>query len=276
MSARVLITGASDGLGRALAARLAADGHQLVLHGRRADALEAVAAELAALPGAADTPPRTVLADLARLEQVRALADTVTGDGELLNVLVNNAGIGAGEPDGTERRITPDGYELRFAVNYLAPALLSLLLAPTLRANGRARIVNVASIGQAPLDFNDVMLEHSYSGNRAYGQSKLALITFGFILAERLPANALTVNSLHPGTYMPTKMVLQSVGHSIDSLQTGVDSTRRLILDPELDRTTGAFFDRFTPARAHPQAYDPVAREQLWALTHNLLGIPAP
>ncbi len=275
MSPRVLITGATDGLGRALAARLAADGHRLVLHGRRADALEAVAAEVAALPGAVDAPPRTVLSDFARLEQVRALADTVTGDGEPLDVLVNNAGIGAGEPDGTERRVTPDGYELRFAVNYLAPALLSLLLAPTLRATGSARIVNVASIGQAPLDFNDVMLEHGYSGSRAYGQSKLALITFGFILAERLPANAVTVNSLHPGTYMPTKMVLQSVGHSIDSLQTGVDSTRRLILDPELGRTTGAFFDRFTPANAHPQAYDPSAREQLWALTHNLLGIPA-
>ena len=216
-------------------------GHTLVLHGRRADALEAVAAELAALPGAANTPPRAVLADLARLEQVRTLAATVTGSGETLDVLVNNAGIGVGEPDGTGRRISPDGYELRFAVNYLAPALLSLLLAPSMGAEGSARIVNVASIGQAPLDFDDVMLEHGYSGSRAYGQSKLALIMFGFMLAERLPAGAVTVNSLHPGTYMPTKMVLQSVGRSIDSLQTGVESTRRLVLDPELDRTTGAF-----------------------------------
>jgi NAD(P)-dependent dehydrogenase (short-subunit alcohol dehydrogenase family) len=276
MSARVLITGATDGLGRALAARLAAEGHRLVLHGRRADALEAIAAELAALPSAAATPPRTVLADLAQLEQVSALADTVTKDGEPLDVLVNNAGIGAGEPDGSERRVSPDGYELRFAVNYLAPAMLSLLLAPAMGADRPARIVNIASIGQAPLDFNDVLLEHSYSGSRAYGQSKLALITFGFTLAERLPASAVTVNSLHPGTYMPTKMVLQSVGHSIDSLQTGVDSTRRLILDPELNRTTGTFFDRFTPANAHLQAYDPSARKQLWTLTHNLLDIPDP
>lgn len=273
MNPRILITGATDGLGRALASRLAGEGHSLVLHGRRPDALEALAAEFAEAPGASASPPSTVVADLAVVDDVRALATAVAAEGPGIDVLVNNAGIGSGEPDGTDRRVSPDGFELRFAVNYLAPALLSLLLTPVLGRVRPGRIVNVASLGQAPLDFDDVMLEHGYSGARAYGQSKLALISFGFMLAERLAPDAVTVNSLHPGTYMPTKMVLREIGHTVDTIDTGVESTRRLIVEPELTGTTGVFYDRFTPATAHPQAYDPAARQRLWTLTHELLGL---
>ena len=103
-------------------------------------------------------------------------------------------------------------------MNYLAGFLLTLELLPLLRPSAPARIVNVASIGQHPIDFDDLMLERGYSGVRAYGQSKLAQIMSGFELAGRLPAAEVTVNSLHPATYMPTKMVLDEIGHSIDSL----------------------------------------------------------
>src|SRR4051794_8680225 len=183
----VFITGATDGLGRALALRLAADGVRLILHGRSADRLAQVAAQ--AGPGAV-----TVRADLADLGQVRKLAADVRAATERLDVFVSNAGVGSGEPDGRERRTSADGYELRFAVNYLAGFLLTEELLPLLRGSAPARIVYVASLGQAPLDFDDLMLEHGYSGTRAYGQSKLAQIMSGFDLASRLPADEVTVN----------------------------------------------------------------------------------
>lgn len=195
-----------------------------------------------------------------------------------LDVLINNAGIGAGEPDGRERRTSKEGYELRFVVNYLAGFLLTLELLPLLRAAGQyetpARIVNVASLGQSPLDFGDLMLTRDYDGVRAYGQSKLAQIIFGFELAGRVDANQVTVNSLHPGTYMPTKMVLRELGHSVDALETGIASTRRLAVDPGLGKTSGRFFDRMKEARANPQAYDGAAREQLWAESLRLVDHP--
>src|SRR5215475_1173047 len=192
----VLITGATDGLGRALADRLACDGDRLILHGRDFGKLEAVAESICYKRG--KERPATLLADFSELDQVRRMAAEVRSLTDRLDVLVNNAGIGSGEPDGRDRRISGDGYELRFAVNYLASFLLTLELLPLMRVSAPARIVNVASIGQQPVDFDDLMLEKSYDGTRAYAQSKLALIMFGFELARRVPAAQVTVNSLHP------------------------------------------------------------------------------
>ncbi|WP_309108573.1 SDR family NAD(P)-dependent oxidoreductase [Arthrobacter sp.] len=266
----VLITGATDGLGYALAHRLAEDGAALVLHGRRPDALKQTADDV----GRHGVEVSTALADLANLDQVRAMADELTADGIGIDVLVNNAGVGVGQPDTTTRATTVDGNELRFAVNCLAPALLMARLLPAMRQRPGSRVVNVASAGQQPIDFDDVMLTHGYDGTRAYRQSKLALITLGFVLAERVPAHEVTINSLHPGTYMPTKMVLESVGHSIDSLETGVDATAQLVGDPSLSDTTGAYFNITEPARANAQAYDNTARQRLIELTENLIGQP--
>jgi NAD(P)-dependent dehydrogenase (short-subunit alcohol dehydrogenase family) len=190
----VLITGATDGLGRALAERLAQDGAELLVHGRDAERLARLADELAA---ASEGPaPRTFLADLADLAEVRRLAAEVRDATDRLDVLVSNAGIGSGEPDGRDRRTSADGYELRFAVNFLAGFLLTLELLPLLRASAPSRVVNVASLGQYPLDFDDLMLERGYDGSRAYAQSKLAQIMTGFELAARVPASEVTVNSL--------------------------------------------------------------------------------
>jgi len=268
----IFITGATDGLGRALAHQLAADGHDLILHGRDPGRLDQTAADIAQRHDVAR--PHTVVADLSSLEQVRRLAADVRAATDRLNVFVSNAGIGGGEPDGVDRRVSADGYELRFAVNYLAGFLLTLELVPLLRASAPARIVNVASLGQHPLDFGDLMLEHDYSGMRAYAQTKLAQIMSGFELAERLPAGEVTVNSLHPGTYMPTKMVLQSIGRSIDSLDVGVESVRRLAISGDLAGFTGRFYDRMREARADDQAYDLKARVELWRRSLELTGHP--
>jgi NAD(P)-dependent dehydrogenase (short-subunit alcohol dehydrogenase family) len=272
MTRTILITGATDGLGRALATNLAGEGATLILHGRDRTKLDDTAAEIARL--GTGQPPATVIADLSDLAQVRDLSARVSSITDHLDVFVSNAGIGSGEPAGRERGVSSDGFELRFAVNYLAGFDLTLRLMPLLRAAGGARIVNVASIGQQPIDFDDVMIEHDYSGCRAYGQSKLAQMTSGFELADRLPASVATVNSLHPATYMPTKMVLLEVGHSIDSLETGEAATRRLVSAPELSATTGRFFDRTDDVRANAAAYDPDVRRRLWQLSLELTGAP--
>lgn len=266
----ILITGATDGLGRALAHRLAADGATLILHGRDERKLDRTAAGIGGTPGA--DRPRTVLADLADLAQVRRLAAGVRQAAGRLDVFVSNAGIGSGEPAGRDRRTSVDGYELRFAVNYLAGFLLTLELLPLLRASAPARIVNVASLGQYPLDFSDLMLTRGYTGTRAYGQSKLAQIMSGFELAGRLPGGDVTVNSLHPATYMPTKMVLDEIGYSVDALDDGVAATWRLVSDPALAQVTGRFFNQAREARANPQAYDARARAELWRRSLELTG----
>jgi NAD(P)-dependent dehydrogenase (short-subunit alcohol dehydrogenase family) len=267
----VLITGATDGLGRGLADQLAADGVTLILHGRDRRKLDSTADDIRDTYGV--DRPHTVLADLADLAQVRKLAGDVRGVAGRLDVLVSNAGIGSGRPDGRTRRISVDGYELRFAVNYLAGFLLTMELLPLLRASAPARIVNVASIGQYPLDFDDLMITRGYSGARAYGQSKLAQIMSGFELASRVPAAEVTVNSLHPATYMPTKIVLAEIGGHVDSLAEGVSATHRLVSDTTLAGLSGRFFDRTREARANAQAYDARARTQLWQRSLELTDV---
>jgi NAD(P)-dependent dehydrogenase (short-subunit alcohol dehydrogenase family) len=217
------------------------------------------------------------LADLSSLEQVRRLAEEVERDHERLDVLVNNAGIGGGGRR-SRREESVDGHELRFAVNYLAPFLLTHLLLPLLRGSAPARIVNVASAGQAPIDFEDVMLERRYDGMRAYAQSKLAQVMFTFELAERLQADGVdvTANALHPASLMNTKMVYESFGYTMSTVEEGVEATMRVATSPELDGVTGRYFDRLREAQAHPQAYDERARRRLWTLSEELVGLTAP
>lgn len=266
----IFITGATDGLGRALAHRLAAAGHVVLLHGRDQEKLNRTAADIADQHGISE--PRTFRADLADLAEVRRLSEEVLAAGSQLDVFVSNAGIGFGQPDGRERRTSADGYELRFAVNYLAGFLLTEQLLPLLRESAPARIVNIASLGQHALDFDDLMLERDYSGVRAYCQSKLAQIMSGFELATRLPASEVTVNSLHPATFMPTKMVLAERS-SVDTLADGVESTMLLVSDPALAGVTGKFFDHTEEATADAQAYDAAARAHLRTVSLQLTGL---
>jgi len=266
----VLVTGSTDGLGRAVAERLAVDGATVLIHGRDGEKLASTAHELRSVSG--NDRVRTYVADFASLEQVRAMAHEVEAENHRLHVLINNAGVGSGKPAGTTRQESADGYELRFAVNHLASFVLTTRLLHLLRRSAPARVVNVASAGQYPIDFDDVMLEREYEGARAYRQSKLAQIMFGFDLAERIPADEVTVNSLHPATFMPTKIVLEQHGHSVDSLEDGVEATLRLAVGADVDGVTGRYFNRQEEARAEDQAYDPMARRRLWELSAKLTG----
>jgi NAD(P)-dependent dehydrogenase (short-subunit alcohol dehydrogenase family) len=161
-----------------------------------------------------------------------------------------------------------DGCELRFQVNYLSHFLLTRELLPLIGE----RIVNVSSAGQMPIDFDDPMLERDYSGMRAYCQSKLAQVMFTIDLAEELRGRGVTVNCLHPATYMPTKMVLSARGSGLDSIEQGTDATVRLVADPELDGVTGLYFNGLQEAAAEGQAYDDGARRRLRELSERLVG----
>ena len=267
----ILVTGATDGLGRGVATALAAEGATLLLHGRSSERLDAVVEGIGAETG--NTNLRHYRADLASLDDVRRLADEVVGRESRLDALVNNAGIGTTLPGDGERMVSADGYELRFAVNYLSGFLLTHRLAELLAASAPARIVNVSSAGQAPIDFDDVMLEHGYSGMRAYAQSKLAQVMFTIDLAEELRGHGVTVNSLHPATYMPTKIVLHARGEGLSPLEDGVRATVRLVASPELDGVTGRYFNGEVESDPHPQAHDAAARAELRRISNELSGL---
>jgi NAD(P)-dependent dehydrogenase (short-subunit alcohol dehydrogenase family) len=262
----ILVTGATDGLGRALATRLAGEGATVLAHARSEERGREALGEL--LDGPGDV--RLVVGDLASLAEVRALADQVP---DRLDALVNNAGIGSSLPGDGARMESADGYELRFAVNYLAGFLLAALLRERLVAAAPARIVNVASAGQMAIDFDDVMLENGYDGVRAYCQSKLAQVMHAFDLADELRADGVTATALHPGTYMPTKMVLHAGVTPATPLEQGLEATWRLAADPSLDGVTGAYFNGTREARADAQAYDVGARRQLRELSERLVGL---
>jgi NAD(P)-dependent dehydrogenase (short-subunit alcohol dehydrogenase family) len=255
----VLVTGATDGLGRALAQALAQAGETVLVHGRSE---ERIADTLAGIGGDA----RAYRADLSSLAEVDRLADEVLAAEPRLDALVNNAGIGSDVPGGGQRQESADGFELRFAVNYLAGYRLTRRLLDRLRGSAPSRIVNVSSAGQMAIDFDDVMLRDGYSGVRAYCQSKLAQIMFTFDLARELDGSGVVATCLHPSTYMPTKIV-----HSpVSSIEDGVEATMRL-LTAQADDVAGRYFNVLSEARADPQAYDAEARENLRAVSEELM-----
>src|SRR6266550_3353233 len=208
----ILVTGATDGLGKALARELAARGATVLLHGRSAERLAQAMHEIREVTGSERL--RTYRADLASLDAVRGLAADIERDHDRLDVLVNNAAIGGGRP-GSGRELSADGHELRFAVNFLAP----------------------------------------------------------FVLAERLRGTAVTVNALHPASLMNTKMVYESFGYTLSTIEDGLEATLPLVIGPALEGVSGRYFDRLREARAHKQAYDPEARHRLWRMSEQLAGL---
>jgi len=264
----VLITGASDGLGKQVALKAARAGATVLVHGRHREKTEAALEEV---KRAGSKDAELYLADLASLDEVRRLAAEVSGRHQRLDVLLNNAGIAlfGGEP----RQLTPDGWELHFQVNYLSHFLLTRQLLPLLQAAAPSRIVNVSSLGQAPIDFDDVQIEHGYSGQRGYCQSKLAQIMFTIDLAERLKGAGVTVMSLHPATFMDTNMVVGQGLQPRSKVEDGARATFELAFAPEHAAETGGFYNQFEPGHPNAQAADPEARRKLWALSEELTGL---
>ncbi|MEU6665105.1 SDR family NAD(P)-dependent oxidoreductase [Streptomyces sp. NPDC046727] len=259
----VLITGATSGLGRYVAFELVRAGHLVLAHGRDRARTEQLVGELRT-EGAAEG----FVADLARLAEVRELGDRVAGAHPELDVLINNAGVGAGAP-GSGREPSADGHELRLAVNYLAPVVLTRALLPVLRADPPARIVNVGSAGQEPVDFTDPEFTRGYSGMSAYCRSKFALAAYTFTLAEELTGSGVAVNVLHPATFMDTAMVREGGIAPWNSVADGAPGVLALATR---ETGSGGYYDGTRPARAHESAYDPEVRARLAAVTERLLA----
>ena len=261
----ILVTGATSGLGREVALRLAASGAHVIVHGRdSARGAEVVQEITQAGKGSA----RFYAADFALPAEIRQFAERILRDYSRLDVLVNNAGIGTVPAD---RQLTEDGSEIRFQVNYLSGFLLTRLLLPRLLATTPSRIVNVSSLSASPVDFDDVMIAKNFSPMRAYGQSKLAQVMGSFDLAQELEGKGVTVNALHPATLMPTGMVAKAGYQPQSTVDEGAKAVLQLVLAPNLG--TGQFFVGLVPARAHQQAYDAEARAKLKRVSEELTGL---
>jgi NAD(P)-dependent dehydrogenase (short-subunit alcohol dehydrogenase family) len=271
-----VVTGATSGIGKAAAAALARQGAEIIVVGRDPGRAEATAAAIQA-DGA--PPPKVEIADLARLDQVRALAGRLNQTLDRVDVLINNAGLVL-----NERQVTPDGYEHVFAVNHLAPFLLTNLLRPKLTASAPGRVITVSSDAHtaARLDLDDPNLEHGWSSWRSYSNSKLANILFTRELARRLDGTGVTANCLHPGVvrtgFGRDARPLMRVGITIAkpfmlSPERGADTIVYLASSPDVAAKTGGYYVKRQLREPSAAARDDGLARRLWEISERLTGL---
>jgi NAD(P)-dependent dehydrogenase (short-subunit alcohol dehydrogenase family) len=268
-----VVTGATRGIGRPAAERLAALGALVVLPVRDTSRGEALADTIGARGGRAEV----VRADFGSLATVRAAADEIARRHARVGILINNAGVIT-----RRRESTTDGFERQFAVNYLAPFLLTLRLLDALRAGAPSRIVNVSSGAHAGhrLDFDDLMSEREYRHDRVYGRTKLANILFTRELARRLQGTGVTANAVHPGV-IATGLLADYMGMSAgrrsfgSTPERGAEPLVYLAASPEVAGVGGRYFDRCTEERSSAASYDEVAARRLWEESARLVGADA-
>ena len=265
----ILITGSTDGLGKKVALELAKQGATILLHGRNPEKGDEILKEIISL--SKNSYVKYFNADLSSLQSVRNLGAEVLREYQNIDILINNAGIYL---TNDVRQLSLDGYELNWAVNYLAPFLLTHLLLPALQKDDVTKIINVSSGAQYEIDFDDVMLDYKYSSRRAYAQSKHAQIMFSFTLAAQLKDSKIRVNALHPEKLMNTKMVIDAFGSAETTVDKGAENVIYLATSPEVENITGAYLDKKQMAKArYEQAYSVIARDKLYRLSKGWTGI---
>lgn len=263
----VLITGATDGIGRETAAVLAGLGATVIVHGRTADRCAAAREQI--LRRHPHARVETEAADLAAQEEVRALAGRIIARFPALHVLINNAGVYM-----RRRVLSPEGIEMTFAVNHLAPFLLTTLLLDLLRRSAPARIITVSSIAhtRAKPDFSDPGAERRYDAYDAYALSKLANILFTVELAARLNGSRVTSNCLHPGVVATKLLRAGFPGVEGSALAEGAATAVHLASAPETAGVTGRYFVNSREQRSSGDSTDPRFRRELWAVSERLTG----
>jgi len=275
----VLVTGGSGGIGKATALALAAMGAQLAITGRDRGRAEDAAHEIRTAGGG---QVDVFVADLSSQSEVRRLADEILQTLPRIHVLVNNVG-----GYWNTRHVTADGLERTFALNHLAPFLLTTLLLDRLKQSAPSRVVTVASHAQAMgrMDFDDLQGERSYSGARAYNQSKLANVLFTYELARRLQATSVTANALHPGVVRTSfgaedpavvqRLFIPFLLHFMKDPAQGAATSIHLASAPHLEHVTGCYFANSKPKRSSERSYDKAAATRLWRVSADLVGLPA-
>lgn len=274
----VVVTGATRGIGKATALGLAAMGSRVVMIGRDRGRAASAADEVRAAGATADV----FVADLSSQAEVRALADNLLRALQRIDVLVNNVG---GYWD--TRHVTPDGLERTFAVNHLAPFLLTNLLLDRMRSSRSARIVTVSSKAHSlgRIEFDDLQSERAYSGARAYNQSKLANVMFTYELARRLRGTSVTANAVHPGMVSTSfgaedpsvlqRLVVPLVRPFMKAPRSGALTSIRVASAPYLDGVSGLYFSKSKPTASSKLSHDEAAAARLWRLSADLVGLGA-
>ncbi len=265
----ILITGSTDGIGKLAALSLAQAGHQLILHGRNPQKLAATVQEVTSQTGNANVSG--VQADFSNLREVQEMGAQLQQEDVQLDVLINNAGV-----FNSPVQRNADGLDLRMVVNYLAPYLLTKMLAPVVQNRPGSRIVNLSSAAQAPVALAFLRGTQALSAQSAYAQSKLALTMWSFHLANQLPGTS--VVAVNPGSLLNTKMVREAYGQSWSSADKGASLLHDLAVGSAFNGISGAYFDndlgnpRGDWGRAHADAYDPEKIRALIVATEELLG----
>ena len=272
-----MVTGANAGIGKETAVVLAERGARVVMVCRNRARGEPALAEIKARSG--NDTVALLTADFASQQQIRALADAYRRTYDRLDVLVNNAGLHR-----FRRHETEDGIELTWAVNHLAPFLLTNLLLDVLKAGAPARIVVVSSESHRDgwIDFEDLAIRRFYRGMAAYARSKRANVLFTYELARRLAGTGVTATCLHPGM-VATRMWHRNNGFLRYGLgllkplflspEEGARPVVRLAVDPVLNGVTGTYFNRMRPARSAPSSYDVAIARRLWAVSSEMVGV---
>ena len=265
MAKTILITGSTDGIGLETAKALAADNHNVLLHGRNQAKLDTAEAELRSMGGSGTI--EHYQADLSRMDDVAALAAEVANRHEHLDVLINNAGVFR-----VPQAVTPEGLDVRFVVNTIAPYVLTRRLLPLLAGNGR--IVNLSSAAQAPVDQRAFTGEHQLDDSNAYAQSKLAITMWSNHLAHELGSGRPVVVAVNPGSFLGTKMVKEAYGSAGNDIGIGVDILTRAALSEEFATASGRYFDNDSRqfAHPHPDALNADKNAALVALMESMLG----
>jgi len=275
----VLVTGGTGGIGRATALGLATMGAHLAITGRDRGRTKGAAREIRAAGGG---QVDVFVADLSSHSEVRRLAEEVLQRLSRIDVLVNNVG-----GHWNTRHVTADGLERTFALNHLAPFLLTNLLLDRLQQSAPARVVTVSSNAHAQgrIDFDDLQGERSYSGARAYSQSKLANVLFTYELARRLPATSVTANALHPGVTRTSfgaedpggvqRLLVPLMRPFMKAPAQGAATSIHLASAPDLEQVTGRYFANSKPKRSSKHSYDEAAAARLWRVSADLVGLTA-
>ena len=273
----VLITGATSGIGRATALGLARMGAHLAITGRDRVRTEDAAREIRA---AGDGRVDLFIADMSSRSEVRELAEQVLQSLPRIHVLINNVG---GYWD--SRHVTADGLERTFALNHLAPFLLTNQLLEKLKQSASGRVVTVSSNAQTTgrIDFNDLQGEKSYSGARAYSQSKLANVLFSYELARRLQDTSVTANALHPGVVSTSfgaedpatvqRIFIPFLRPFMKSPAQGAATSIHLASAPELEQVTGQYFANSQLKKSSERSYDEATAARLWQVSADLVGL---
>lgn len=276
----VLVTGATQGIGRVTARELARLGATTVLVARDRARGEAMVADIQRQTG--NQAVSLLVADLSSQASIRALAEAFDERHQALHVLVNNAGSIF-----IPRQTTVDGLEMTFATNHLGYFLLAHLLLDVMRASAPARIVNVASAAhrRATLDFDDLQSERGYSGLDVYSKSKLANILYTYELARRIEGTGVTANCLHPGvvrtgfgrnTQGVFKLAVKLIAPFMLSDEQGADTSIYLASAPEVEGVTGKYFVKRKAIPSNRQSYDRAAAERLWNISLEMCNLAAP